>query len=260
MSDALHRLVVCVDIERSGSLRDGARPAVREKLHALFVSTLAEVGVGPDVYYKEDRGDGAVILVEPSVPKARLLGRWLLELNEQLREFNRERTRPIRLRVGLNCGEVRRDGEGFSGDAVDATFRLTNSDTARDTLAEATDATLAVIVSDRLFADVVAEGGQYIESANYQRVRATGHRVDTDAWVYVPRLGVPSVPAGGTGTGGAQGERTEVPAVPAAAQHDEPRERRSIQTEVYNEFGPVRMSTGIFGPVKNSKIGTAGDE
>ncbi|MBS2962011.1 hypothetical protein KGA66_03055 [Actinocrinis puniceicyclus] len=287
MSDALHQLVVCADIERSGSIRDTARPAVREGLHSLFISSLTKVGVGPLLYHKEDRGDGVLVLVEPSVPKARLLGRWILEINEQLRELNQDRRRPVRLRLGLHCGEVRRDGAGVSGKAIDLTFRLTDSDVARETLAEAPDATLVVIVSDWLFTDVVAGGGPYIESRGYRRVRVTGRSVDADAWVYVPRIGVPTGDAGnakesakdnakesakeakpGTEAGterepdGARPVETDAPAEPACAQAAAGTvadERRTINTEVYNKIGRIDR-VAVLGVVKNSSIRAADDE
>jgi hypothetical protein len=72
---AVHRAIMVVDVERFG---DPARTnlnqlAIREALYKALTEAFAESGIGWDSCVSEDRGDGALILIPPEVPKTRLV-------------------------------------------------------------------------------------------------------------------------------------------------------------------------------------------
>jgi hypothetical protein len=195
MQEALHRTLVCADLERSGALDDLAKADARKYLHAVFAEALAEVGLTPDRYSKEDRGDGVLITIDHPVSESLLAGRWILDVNERIRELNRTRRDPLRLRIGMHSGQVRRDEHGVSGAAVDFVSRMTNADVTREVLAAVGGASLAFFVSESFHKSVIRTGGRYIESALYRRVRAQGKSIDEDVWAYVPLFGLLSADA-----------------------------------------------------------------
>ena len=72
---AVHRAIMVVDVERFG---DPARTnlnqlAIRAALYKALAEAFAQSGIGWDSCVSEDRGDGALILISPEVPKTRLV-------------------------------------------------------------------------------------------------------------------------------------------------------------------------------------------
>ena len=107
-----------VDVERFG---DPARTslnqlAIREALYEAFAGS----GIGWDSCVSEDRGDGALILIPPEVPKTRLVTGLPGMLAAAISRHNTGSSVPerMRLRVALHAGEVHRDAHGVAGMAV----------------------------------------------------------------------------------------------------------------------------------------------
>ena len=68
---AVHRAIMVVDVEGFG---DPARTnldqlAVREALYEALARAFAESGIGWGSFVSEDRGDGALILIPPGIPR-----------------------------------------------------------------------------------------------------------------------------------------------------------------------------------------------
>jgi len=148
---AVHRAIMVVDVEGFG---DPARTnldqlAVREALYEALGRAFAESGIGWGTCVSEDRGDGALILVPPEVPKARLVIDLPGRLAAAITRHNAGSSAPerMRLRVALHAGEVYHDAHGVAGAAVNHAFRLAEAAELRSALA-ASPGVLAVIVSD----------------------------------------------------------------------------------------------------------------
>jgi hypothetical protein len=104
----------------------------------------------------EDRGDGALVLIPPDVPKNLLAGPLPLELVAALEEHNAacEQQARIRLRAVLHAGEVRLDDYGAAGAAINLAFRLLESAALRSVLAGSPDV-LALMASEWFFQEVI---------------------------------------------------------------------------------------------------------
>lgn len=180
----LHRLIICIDIERFSQLSDTwqavARKGMYEALRRAFETceVLAE-------YQPEDRGDGALVVLSASVPKDHLLSRFPQALAAELAQYNTEEPQaPVRLRVAVHAGEVAKDDHGFVGDAVNKAFRLCEAQPLKDVLA-ASPGALAVIVSEAIYHDVI----RHIPSARpeiYRRIDVAVKETDTTAWICLP--------------------------------------------------------------------------
>jgi len=198
MADGIrgHRGLVAVDVagfsksERSETVQLHIRAALYEILRTAF----AEARVPWDDCYHEDRGDGVIIVVPADISMSVIAGRLVEEMRAGLRRHNEvanERAE-IHLRVALHLGEVHSDPHGLVGAAVIHVFRLLDAAVVKELLAR-NDAQLVVIASDRLYQDVLRQGWDLVDPAEYVAAVANVKETSTRAWLRVP--GQPAAPA-----------------------------------------------------------------
>ncbi|MER5962750.1 hypothetical protein [Streptomyces sp. NPDC002057] len=187
----IHRFVVFGDICGSGMLDMAEKKHQRAAMYAAFDDAYSSVGVEPGTFHQEDRGDGILAALRPDVPPTLMVGRWIDTLYESLRDHNQGRTRPLRLRIGMNAGLVVQDRHGLVGRAVDLAARLCDSPPAKRIMNETPGIDLLVVVSDWLYVNVVDEGGRYVEPDHYRRARIRSKETDEAAWFLVPRRPAP---------------------------------------------------------------------
>ena len=111
--------------------------AVRQGFYGILRSVFDESGVPWAECYHEDRGDGVVIVVPPTIAMARVVDPLVAMLADQLRQYNRHASDVVRiqLRAALHVGPVGRDGEGLSGQAVIVAARILDAQVIKDKLA-----------------------------------------------------------------------------------------------------------------------------
>ncbi|MDQ0845763.1 hypothetical protein [Streptomyces sp. V1I6] len=191
---AVNRLVVFGDACGSGRMGLDAKRRMRAAMYGAFAEAYASVGVEVDRVHQEDRGDGILAALDPGVPPTLMVGTWLDMLFQSLREHNAGSADRLRLRIGMNAGPVLDDGRGLVGRAVDVAARLCDSPVARRTMELAPGSDLLLVVSDWLYANVVAEGGRYVEPETYRSARVRLKETDETAWFHIPRLPAPPLP------------------------------------------------------------------
>ena len=184
---AVHRSIMVVDVERFG---DPARTnldqlAVRDALYRALAQAFAESRIGWDSCVSEDRGDGALILVPPDVPKTLLVTGLPGMLAAAVSRHNAGCSVPerMRLRMALHAGEVYQDAHGVAGAAVNHGFRLAEAPELRSALA-ASPGVLAVIVSDWFFSEVVRHDPA-ARPGSYRRVPVIVKETAAAGWIRV---------------------------------------------------------------------------
>ncbi|MEV4973357.1 hypothetical protein [Streptomyces scopuliridis] len=195
VAEARYELVISVDARRSGEYDDVDKPRMRARIYRVLEAAFTHAKVARDAVHMEDRGDGVLLAVAGRIAVTRLLGLWLVEVHENLRDENRALRVPLGLRVGMHVGPVRHDDRGISGRAVDLACRLADSPVARRLL-DAARADLVLVVSDGLYEDVVSSGGKFIEPAHYALARLKLKEGDVNAWFHLPGRPAPMIPAG----------------------------------------------------------------
>ncbi|MEU4178700.1 hypothetical protein [Streptomyces sp. NPDC026589] len=190
--EARYELVISVDARRSGQYGDADKPRMRERIYRVLETAFAQAGVGRDAVHMEDRGDGVLVSIPGRIAVTRLLGLWMVEVHENLREENRSLLVPLGLRVAMHVGPVRHDSRGISGRAVDLTCRLADSPVARQLL-DREQADLVLAVSDSLYVDVVSAGGKFIEPARFSRARLALKEGEVSAWFHLPGRPAPGI-------------------------------------------------------------------
>ncbi|WP_035852096.1 nucleotidyl cyclase domain-containing protein [Kitasatospora azatica] len=189
--DAVYELVISVDVRRSSDYDDRGKTRMREQLYGILGQAFAAAGVPDSSVHREDRGDGVLAAIAGSVPPARLLGVWLTEVHENLRRENPALLAPLGLRIGLHIGPVTHDAVGISGAAVDLACRLADAQQARELL-DQEQADLVVVASDRLYHEVITQGGRFIEPEHYAPAQVRVKETETAAWFLLPGRPRPS--------------------------------------------------------------------
>ncbi|MFC9469819.1 nucleotidyl cyclase domain-containing protein [Streptomyces coelicoflavus] len=193
--EATHHWIVVLDVENFSSRRDPVQRRVRAAMYRALAEALRRAGITDADTVSEDRGDGVLMLVAPSVSPRVLAGPFVRELDEALGEYAQEANadHALRLRVALHQGLAARDAHGWSGDAVNTACRLVDAQPLRDVLAEALSARLVLAVSDEVHRGVVRHGHRGIDPAAYLRCDfTTKHGETITSWITVP--GYPAPP------------------------------------------------------------------
>lgn len=185
------RVILAIDIEgfASRSRTDADRRHVRETLHRLLDEAFSASRLPTSDLHREDRGDGALIVVPPTVPAGDVLGAALVHLPKALRAHNRtaEEAVRVRLRAGLHVGPVHRDVQGVSGESVGTAFRLLDAPAVRRRAAE-TAADLTFVASDSAYETVIKPPSRSGDMGGYVRVEDRVRGSQVTGWL---RLAAP---------------------------------------------------------------------
>ncbi|QFZ17370.1 substrate-binding domain-containing protein [Saccharothrix syringae] len=183
---AMHRTVLVVDVSGFSLRRSNHQEEIRRGLYDALEGAFDECGLDWSETHHEDRGDGVLVLIPPSVPKGRVVGALRHALAGELLRYNARRAEDarVRLRIAVTAGEVRHDAHGVVGDEVTLAFRLLDSAPLREAV-DRTTGVLALIVSRRFFEDVVRDDPA-AEPDAYERVEVRVKQFRDQAWVHVP--------------------------------------------------------------------------
>jgi hypothetical protein len=181
-------LLVCDVVRFSDKGRSQAdRTHIRNSLYEGLRSSFDQAGVGYATCYREDRGDGVMLAIPPTVDTAILLTGLFDELKACVRRHNTVSSAATRmqLRLAVHVGQVRKDEEGLDGDMVIHTHRILDAQPFKEAL-DASGADVALIVSDQVYRDVVRDGVGLIDPEDYRLISVVVKETTADAWIRVP--------------------------------------------------------------------------
>lgn len=132
---------------------DGDRRIIREALLSITHTVLQDI---PDVWSWDDRGDGLLTVIPPTVPTARIIEQLHRELPVAIERHNRvyHEAARIHLRVAISVGPVASDRMGVSGEAIIVTARLVEAPVLKKAM-ETSRASLGVITSTFIYETVI---------------------------------------------------------------------------------------------------------
>ena len=165
---------------------DGDRDVVRAAMYEILRSAFDASGVPWAACYREDRGDGAVIVVPPTISTRRVVDPLLAELADRLRQYNRRASEVVRiqLRVALHAGPVGKDAEGLTGQAVIAAARIVDAPVIKARLA-AEQADLIFAASDYVYDHVVRNCAGRVDPAAFEHMECQVKEMHVSAWVHL---------------------------------------------------------------------------
>ena len=140
----------------------------------------------------KDLGDGALLLFDARTPKIRVLGAWLDAFHVSLQHCYERSVDHFQVRLAIHAGEVTPSLGDHSGADLDFTVRLTDAPIAKLVLARTPSASLAVVVSDIVYRQVVRHSAPSIDSTGYTAIAVQVKETNTSAWLHLP--GWASVP------------------------------------------------------------------
>ena len=165
---------------------DDDRRKIRNTVYAFLQEACANSEVPWPDCHREDRGDGALIIVPPSTPTRSVVDPLLACLAAALEQYNCQATSAtrIRLRVALHVGPVVSEPQGVSGEAIILASRIIEAAKLKKELAR-TGAQLGVIVSPFVYESVIKHSPGSVDPNQYRQLRFRVKESNLAAWMYL---------------------------------------------------------------------------
>ena len=183
----MHRSILVVDVAKFADpgRNNADQVAVRDGMYEALTHAFATAGISWSNCASEDRGDGALVLIPPQVPKSWLVTRLPVHLVAALGGHNAACSTKarIRLRMALHAGEIHPDAHGVTGNAINRTFRLIEAPALKSAL-DVSTGVLALIVSG-WFYDEVVRHDPAAEPRSFRHVRAVVKETRVAAWIRI---------------------------------------------------------------------------
>jgi DNA-directed RNA polymerase specialized sigma24 family protein len=177
-----HYSIFACDIASFSSRPDLVQRYLRSTLDDTLNRSFAALGAPMDECYEQDRGDGVLIALPPSIDTRTLLSPLIDLLSAEIRRHNaisNEGAR-IQLRVAVHIGYAAPDGHMLMGTALNHVFRLLDASPFRSALRSA-DGALGLIVSQQVY-DLVRD---HADADEYQQIEVEAKEKTTSAWIKV---------------------------------------------------------------------------
>lgn len=186
---AQHCVLFAVDVAGFVDHRENnARVLLSKTLFEILTSAFMDSKIRWNSCYREDRGDGVLVIIPAPIPSATVIGLLLDRLRTGLRRYNRTASLNyrIRLRTAVHCGTVHTDQYGVSGRAIVHIFRLLDAPVLKKALTESRSE-LALIASDPFYKDVIHQRHGIIRPERFLPAMVEIKETLTLGWLYLPQ-------------------------------------------------------------------------
>ncbi|MET7327458.1 hypothetical protein [Nonomuraea sp. NPDC005650] len=187
-SDFSRRLVMAVDAEGYGRGDDLRHDSIQSGLAQVMDRGAREAGLRRETWTRQEAGDGEVIVLPEGEPELRVIDDLVRRVRKALHDHNRERRDDARLRIRISIGHgvVKRGAMGFVGQVVVTTCRLLDAKAARTALKVNPRADLVLILTDRLYEDVVRQLHTSYRPESFTRLEVPTKERTEIAWMWIP--------------------------------------------------------------------------
>lgn len=190
--DMTWNFFVATDAERYSQGDTGRQADLQDALVEALSAAAERAGLNRARWNTQQSGDGELARLHGDQSAPRVVDDFVRELDAWLEEYNCDRRHEarLRLRVAMHHGSSSPAGNGFAGPAPIVVARLVNARSARLALANAENANLVLIISTRVFEDIVLQRCTSLRPEEFVRVDARDEEKDFAeiAWIRVPRL------------------------------------------------------------------------
>lgn len=166
---------------------DDIRLYLHEELYRVLEKAFDGSGIPWDACFREDRGDGALIVMPPGIACKDVMDPLPERLRSMIRRHNHvfRDNAAIKLRTATHIGPVDHDGHGFIGSDIDFLFRMLDARPLRRALT-CSDTELALIISDYVYRSIVCRYPSLISPDAFSPVRVQVKQTRAKAWIYLP--------------------------------------------------------------------------
>jgi class 3 adenylate cyclase len=170
---------------------DDIRLYMHEVLYRVLQKAFDGSGIPWADCFREDRGDGLLIVVPPAVPIKGLIDPLPERLRALIRWHNHvsRDAAGIQLRAAAHIGPVEYDGHGFVGTDINLLFRMLEARPLKTALA-GSGAELALIVSDYVYTNLVRRYPSLVTPDAFRPVKFQIKNNRVRAWTYLPGLSI----------------------------------------------------------------------
>lgn len=171
---------------------DDIRAYLHEELYKVLEKAFDSSGIRWARCSLEDRGDGALIVIPPTVSCKGIID----PLPERLRSLIRRQNHvfcdaaALQLRAAAHIGPVDHDGHGFIGSDVNFLFRMLDARPLKSALTDSS-AELALMVSDYIYRNIVCRHPSLASPEAFRPVRFNVKTTRSRAWIYIPTTPYP---------------------------------------------------------------------
>jgi hypothetical protein len=185
----VHCSLVAVDITAFGDLRrnDMVQRHMRRAMYDMLEDAFNRSGVCWQCCFRQDRGDGVLIVVPSAVPIAVLIDPLAELVEAGLRKHNElsSDVAQIRLRMALHAGHILFDDKGVVGHNLTLLFDLLDAHVFKSEFAETTGE-LGLITSEYVYDDVIRHCPGRLDPADYEPIEVVDDTRRNRAWVRFP--------------------------------------------------------------------------
>jgi hypothetical protein len=186
--DISRRLCLAADIEQYSRFDTPDQQAAQGQLVRMLRAAAERSGLDHSKWSTQPQGDLEFAVLPHGTPEQVVLGEYVTHLAAELGGYNATRRAAgrMRLRLAVDTGVAATAALGFSGPAPIAVARYLNAPEVKQALAAARSASLAVVVSDRLYQDVVRSRLHGLDQGHYQRIHVQQKGFAGYGWVQLP--------------------------------------------------------------------------
>jgi hypothetical protein len=166
---------------------DDIRLYLHEELYQVLHKAFDGSGIPWADCFCEDRGDGALIVVPPSIPSKGIIDPLPERLRGLIRRHNHVSgdAAGIQLRAAAHIGPVEHDGHGFVGTDINLLFRMLDARPLKTALA-GSGTELGLIVSDYVYRNLVCRYPSLVSPDAFRSVRFQVKYTRARAWIHLP--------------------------------------------------------------------------
>jgi class 3 adenylate cyclase len=152
IGELVYGLVIAVDIENFSRLDTLAQSSVQARLSRVLDMAASRACLERTKWHRQLRGDGELAVLPPDTDVAWVVADFPHQIGEELKDGGHPR---LRLRMAMHYGTLTAGDFGPVGDAPIVACRLLDARSTRRVLAAEPDSDVVLVVSQRLFEDVV---------------------------------------------------------------------------------------------------------
>jgi hypothetical protein len=159
-NELVNRFVIGVDVERYSVRNVRQQDDTQRALDRILAEAAEAVGLDRQAWLTQPGGDGELAILPADVDVVASVSGLVTQLDDRLTAYNEDHSEAmrIRLRVAMHMDMIMRSAMGYAGQGLIVLSRLLDSKEFKQALADASDASMALLVSDPVYHSVVESG------------------------------------------------------------------------------------------------------
>jgi hypothetical protein len=159
-NELVNRFVIGVDVERYSVRNVRQQDDTQRALDRILAEAAEAAGLDRQEWLTQPGGDGELAILPADVDLVASVSGLVTQLDDRLAAYNEDHSdvMRIRLRVAMHMDMIMRSAMGYAGQGLIVLSRLLDSKEFKQALADASDASMALLVSDPVYHSVVESG------------------------------------------------------------------------------------------------------